>query len=547
MDSKLATIKSALSKVTSDRNSSDVKVITALISNVKFFESLKHFKSILKEVCFHLTYEFFEKGRYIFREGEFGDKFFIIIKGEAGVQVTIKEKGENLLKEVLIYRDGAGFGELALTDRRPRSATIITKSDCHLAVLDKLSYNRILASLLKQKRIELIDFLQTHVLFKSWTKGSILKISYCFEEKSFKKGNVVYKEGQLMENIFLIREGEVKISKNIKISIIDQNEPITKGTIHLKKYYNHKADMSIISQGEFVGINDLDNSNYTSTCTCISNEAKMFMISKEDFSKRLTNEESQEIIKTDKTLRNSIHEHSIQSITKIIKDRIASPYKRLFLEETLGEKNVLARKINDTGRYSSEKHKKPLISQDPKKKTVKNLSNDEDMLVSFTFDNSFKKENRENSFTNDGECVNSQRICTSVPKSRPAYCHIRPTSCCAGGEFQSNNQRCYRKSLKKNQKMMGKLEECESQSLNISYAQRRKEKKNEMLKLLLAQMQPLGRSKTKKTDSKSGEEVINIHVLKKNKMFRNSNPTNWSFRYNKNSPKSFMISQDVIQ
>ncbi|OMJ96007.1 hypothetical protein SteCoe_382 [Stentor coeruleus] len=545
MDSKLSILKAILSKDKTDRDATDLRAISSLIANVKFFESLKHFKSTFKEVCINLTYEFFEKSKYIFREGEYGDKFFILIQGEAGVLITIKEKGENIIKEVLVYRDGAGFGELALTDRKPRAASILAKSDCHLAVLDKQSYNRILASLLKQKRMEFIDFLQTQALFKTWTRGSLLKLSYCFEEKTYKKGRIIYMEDQIMDYLYLLREGEVKISKNIKIGFIEKSDILSRAAVHLKKIYRHKADMSILSQGEWVGINDIDNSTYTSTCTCISNEAKMLMISKQDFKQRLNNAESQNIINTDKFLRNSIHENSINSITKIIKERISSPYKKLFLEKSNDKISTSDIKKYGEKRYSLVKPKRALIIQKTNRKNIKICSDEEDEVhINRNLDSTLKKDNRDYSFIMNEKGANSQRARTSIPKSRLGSSDKRPTSCNAKLEKRCSNQN-YNKTLTTSE-MTQKFELNESLNFNTPRVQTQQDMKIEKFNLLLAHIQPLGRLKKKKAEAKTDEEFKNIHVIKKNKTFRKNNPTNWSFRSIKISPKSFIISQDVI-
>ena len=60
-------------------------------------------------------------------EGEAGDALFVILQGTAAVLrdgVEVAEVGE-----------GSYFGELAILDGAPRSATIRTKSDVKVAVL----------------------------------------------------------------------------------------------------------------------------------------------------------------------------------------------------------------------------------------------------------------------------------------------------------------------------------------------------------------------------------------------------------------------------
>jgi CRP-like cAMP-binding protein len=66
-------------------------------------------------------------GTPLVEEGEEGDAFFVIIDGTASVQ-----KGGHQLGDV---GPGASFGELALLDGEPRSASVIATDDVSVAVL----------------------------------------------------------------------------------------------------------------------------------------------------------------------------------------------------------------------------------------------------------------------------------------------------------------------------------------------------------------------------------------------------------------------------
>ena len=48
--------------------------------------------------------------------------------------------------EVTELGAGMSFGEISLIDNKPRSATIMCKSICDFAVLDKVNYVRILSN-----------------------------------------------------------------------------------------------------------------------------------------------------------------------------------------------------------------------------------------------------------------------------------------------------------------------------------------------------------------------------------------------------------------
>jgi CRP-like cAMP-binding protein len=63
----------------------------------------------------------------LIEEGEEGDALFLIIEGRA----SVRRQGE----EVLSVGPGACFGEMALLDGEPRSATVIATEPVKIAVL----------------------------------------------------------------------------------------------------------------------------------------------------------------------------------------------------------------------------------------------------------------------------------------------------------------------------------------------------------------------------------------------------------------------------
>jgi CRP-like cAMP-binding protein len=68
-------------------------------------------------------------GEAVFREGDVGDRYFVIRKGEAELSAAGRPASR--------LGEGAGFGELALLFGRPRSATVTAVTDLELAALGR--------------------------------------------------------------------------------------------------------------------------------------------------------------------------------------------------------------------------------------------------------------------------------------------------------------------------------------------------------------------------------------------------------------------------
>lgn len=68
-------------------------------------------------------------GEVLFREGEAGTEFFVILEGKVRISKMVPGIGEEALA---ILEPGAYFGEMALIDNTPRSADAIAHSSCRL-------------------------------------------------------------------------------------------------------------------------------------------------------------------------------------------------------------------------------------------------------------------------------------------------------------------------------------------------------------------------------------------------------------------------------
>ncbi len=75
-------------------------------------------------------------GRVLCEEGSVGREFFFIVEGTA----SVRRSG----RKVATLGPGGYFGELALLDRRPRSATVVSETPMKLLVLEQRRFNGLL-------------------------------------------------------------------------------------------------------------------------------------------------------------------------------------------------------------------------------------------------------------------------------------------------------------------------------------------------------------------------------------------------------------------
>ena len=73
-----------------------------------------------------------KRGDIIFKEGEEGSKLYFLVSGRVKIGKSLGDEEEVLA----ILEPGSCFGEMALIDQSPRSATVTAETDCLLFSID---------------------------------------------------------------------------------------------------------------------------------------------------------------------------------------------------------------------------------------------------------------------------------------------------------------------------------------------------------------------------------------------------------------------------
>ncbi len=88
--------------------------------------------------------EVFKAGEFIFFEGDEGRDFYIVETGE--VEIFTKSKA-GLRIDITTVKAGESFGEFALLEKTPRTATARALSDCALVRVSEEGYQQLLTEL----------------------------------------------------------------------------------------------------------------------------------------------------------------------------------------------------------------------------------------------------------------------------------------------------------------------------------------------------------------------------------------------------------------
>jgi CRP/FNR family cyclic AMP-dependent transcriptional regulator len=118
---------------------SDRKTTIGLLKNVAIFKNLD--EAELGEVADVCRIEEFVSGEYIFREGEHGNRLYLIVEGDVRISRDVPGSGEEALA---ILKPGALFGEMAVLDRSERSTHAISNGGTKVLTITRPDFEMLL-------------------------------------------------------------------------------------------------------------------------------------------------------------------------------------------------------------------------------------------------------------------------------------------------------------------------------------------------------------------------------------------------------------------
>jgi len=174
---------------------------------IAFTMGFKRCGQMLKSFEF-ITYE---AGDFIIKEGERGLTFYIIISGDTEVH----KDGIGIVGHL---GKGKSFGEVALTQGNDvRTATVKAATKVECVRLHKTNFDFYIRDIQEQEKRENFKVLSDCLLFKTWAKGKIEKMSHSCHRHIYDSGDYIFHQGDESTDVCVIIEGNVNIVKELVI------------------------------------------------------------------------------------------------------------------------------------------------------------------------------------------------------------------------------------------------------------------------------------------------------------------------------------------
>ena len=160
----------------------------------------------------YLKYTHYQKNEIICKEGEDSLQMYFILKGKVSVI-----KGNNKLNIINIINEKENFGQWDVIYHRKRKSTFYSYDESHIIVIEK----GIIRKFLQDKMIKAEEEKKSFVskFLKKYGISAFFRIERVIHNIKllhFRQDEIIYKEGEINDKIYLIYKGEGKLVKKIK-------------------------------------------------------------------------------------------------------------------------------------------------------------------------------------------------------------------------------------------------------------------------------------------------------------------------------------------
>jgi len=186
-------------------------VLAAVRKSIPIFSDLNQL--LLREAMLDSSVHRVSEGGVIFKRNDYSNTFYTIFSGNVDIQIDPDDP-----TQVVGLREGDFFGEMGLISGRRRTATVMAASDCIVFETPRRTMLKLIQSVPSVRRTldsaAILRQIQTH-LAPGVSEDLLKPILDAAEIQEYKAGQTIFSQGDPGEDIHLIRNGSVTVSRRI--------------------------------------------------------------------------------------------------------------------------------------------------------------------------------------------------------------------------------------------------------------------------------------------------------------------------------------------
>ncbi len=175
----------------------------------------------LEKIADVMTMKSYQPNDKIIRQGEVGDRFYMIASGR--VSVTQQSTFSSTVVELVKLGPNKYFGELALIEDSPRKATVTAITAVTCWTVDRKSFLSLFGSMKEALNESVgVRMLKNVKLLNALSEHQLISVARCLENKAFVEGEVIIRQGDVGDCFYMIASGEVSVQVNhVQVAVLE--------------------------------------------------------------------------------------------------------------------------------------------------------------------------------------------------------------------------------------------------------------------------------------------------------------------------------------
>ncbi|MFY9586925.1 MAG: cyclic nucleotide-binding domain-containing protein [Actinomycetota bacterium] len=188
-----------------------------LFRNLPLTEDLD--EDALAEITEHVSLQHLNVGQAVIREGERGDRFYVVRSGTLVVSQLAEDGSDRLIRKV---ERGRSFGEVALLEGTARTATVRAVTAADVFWIDKGTFDRALGSRVEvrdglRSDLQVIGLVRSLEPFRTLDDADAARLAKGSEWLSVAPGERIVKQGDEARSFFVVASGQVEVVENRRV------------------------------------------------------------------------------------------------------------------------------------------------------------------------------------------------------------------------------------------------------------------------------------------------------------------------------------------